>query len=541
MPLHQEEVVEWISYAYGKNHYEADPELRDLLRHFWPGAGDREAELLAWGAYMGREVYEAAYHIDQDAGPELVMHDLDGNRVDRVRLSPVQREVLKRLRPIVRPPYEGGSWHHHFALGYLLADGGLYCILTITHQVAYPIHKYAPGLASWKERVLYGEAFGATWMTEIQGGSDLGANRTVARREGEVWRLYGGDKYFASGAGLADVALVTARPEGAPPGPKGLALFLLPRLDREGRLNYRVRRLKRKSGTRAVPSGEVELEGSEAYLVGRAEEGIYYTLETLTVSRLANAIAAMGIAAKALLETRERVRRRQSFGRFLADHPLVRYDLLDLSVRQAGGLALALAAVEAFDRAWHERPPYGEAYHLARFLSHLAKNRTAEHSAEITRLAMELFGGLGFLEEYAVARWHRESLITPIWEGPSNIQALDLLEAMQKKGAHRPFLAWLEARLKGRGEEAEGALAAARKTLDRLAALEPEAAQFSAKTALRRLADAAAVAGLLEASATAGPRYRELAGLYARRFLLGEDYPPEALGARALYLPEGGA
>ena len=253
MPLHQEEVVEWISYAYGKNHYEADPELRDLLRHFWPGAGDREAELLAWGAYMGREVYEAAYHIDQDAGPELVMHDLDGNRVDRVRLSPVQREVLKRLRPIVRPPYEGGSWHHHFALGYLLADGGLYCILTITHQVAYPIHKYAPGLASWKERVLYGEAFGATWMTEIQGGSDLGANRTVARREGEVWRLYGGDKYFASGAGLADVALVTARPEGAPPGPKGLALFLLPRLDREGRLNYRVRRLKRKSGTRAVP------------------------------------------------------------------------------------------------------------------------------------------------------------------------------------------------------------------------------------------------------------------------------------------------
>lgn len=70
-----------------------------------------------------------------------------------------------------------------------------------------------------------------------------------------------------------------------------------------------------------------------------------------------------------------------------------------------------------------------------------------------------------------MARWHRESLITPIWEGPSNIQALDLLEAMQKKGAHRPFLAWLEARLKGRSEEAEGALAAARKTLDRLAAL----------------------------------------------------------------------
>src|SRR5690606_41081534 len=80
-------------------------------------------------------------------------------------------------------------------------------------------------------------------------------------------------------------------------------------------------------------------------------------------------------------------------------------------------------------------------YRYAGFLSHMAKNRTADHSAEITRMAMELFGGLGFLEEYTVARWHREALITPIWEGPSNIQALDLLEAVQKKRAHEKFLA----------------------------------------------------------------------------------------------------
>ncbi|GAB1858797.1 hypothetical protein MHTCC0001_36410 [Flavobacteriaceae bacterium MHTCC 0001] len=79
--------MEWISYAYGKNHYEADPELRDLLRHFWPGAGDREAEHLAWGAYMVREVYEAAYHIVQDAGPERGVHELDGDRGERVRLT----------------------------------------------------------------------------------------------------------------------------------------------------------------------------------------------------------------------------------------------------------------------------------------------------------------------------------------------------------------------------------------------------------------------------------------------------------------------
>lgn len=455
MPLHQEEVVEWISYAYGKDHYEADPELRDLLRHFWPGAGDREAELLAWGAYMGREVYEAAYHIDQDAGPELVMHDLDGNRVDRVRLSPVQREVLKRLRPIVRPPYEGGSWHHHFALGYLLADGGLYCILTITHQVAYPIHKYAPGLASWKERVLYGEAFGATWMTEIQGEATsgrtapwpAGKGRSGAFTGGQVLRLGGGACRCGPGDGAARGG--APWPQGAGPlppaqaGPRGAPE--LPGAPPQAEKRYPGRALGGggAGGERGLPhrpggGGDLLHPGDPHRLPPGQRHRRHGNCRQGPLGD-----AAAGAAAAELRE----VPRGPSPGAPRPPGPLR---------APGGGLALALAAVEAFDRAWHERPPYGEAYHLARFLSHLAKNRTAEHSAEITRLAMELFGGLGFLEEYAVARWHRESLITPIWEGPSNIQALDLLEAMQKKGAHRPFLAWLEARLKGRSEEAEG-------------------------------------------------------------------------------------
>src|SRR5690606_16254528 len=94
----------------------------------------------------------------------------------RVRLSPAQEALLRELAPMNRPPYEGGSWHHHYALGYLVADPGIYCILTITNQTAYIIHKYAPEFAEWKDKLLRGEFWGATWMTEIQGGSDLGAN-----------------------------------------------------------------------------------------------------------------------------------------------------------------------------------------------------------------------------------------------------------------------------------------------------------------------------------------------------------------------------
>lgn len=497
-------------YSQGEDHYALDPDLKAVLATFAPGLP--EEELHAFGRLVGEEVLEVAHHVDQEAPPRLLMHDLDGNRIDRALLSPAQALLLEKLRPMIRPAYEGRGWPLHYALGYLLADGGLYCILTITHQVAYALHKYAPEWEGVKRELLYGRAYGATWMTEIQGGSDLGANRTLARREGEAYRLYGGDKYFASGAGLADYAIVTARPEGAPPGPKGLALFLLPR-EAEGRLNFRVRRFKEKLATRAVPSGEVELEGSLAFPIGHLEEGIYYTLENLTVSRLANAVAAMGIAKKAHLEALFRVRRRTAFGKRLLEHDLIQHDLLRMRLHQVGGTALAFLAVAQFDRVWQERPPYSEGYHLARLLSHLAKGRTAEHGTLITALAMELFGGLGFLEEYGVARWHREALITPIWEGPANIQALDMLEAIAKKRAHEPFLEMLWQSPEARRQ--------AEKTLKDL----QEEGPWYAKEALRRLADAATLYALERVEAEPFPA---LARLYARHFLEGQPLPPSA-------------
>jgi alkylation response protein AidB-like acyl-CoA dehydrogenase len=517
--------VEHQSYAYGTNHWELDPDLRVVLGAYWPDFRTSEPELADIGALAGREAYEVAYHVDHDARPVLVTHDLDGNRVDRVRLSPAQAQLLRELARINRPPYEGGSWHQHCAMGYLVADPGLYCILTITNQTAYVIHKYAPEHREWKEALLRGEMWGATWMTEVQGGSDLGANTVRASRGSGGWRLQG-EKYFCSGAGLTDLALVTARPEGAPPGAKGLALFLVPRRGGDGSLNFLVRRLKDKSATRGVPSGEVEFPGSEAFLVGRAEEGIYYTLEVLTVSRLANAVGAMGMARKAHLEVAERVKRRKAFGRHLVEHPLVRRDLTDLAVRTAAGLVLSFHAVDWFQRAWHEVPPYSAGYHYARFLSHLAKNRTADHAAEVTKLAMELFGGLGFLEEYAVARWHREALITPIWEGPTNVQSLDLLEAVQKKRAHETFLAEFVPLLESAPtEEAKTALQSIEDALSRLQRAEADAAQWYAKDAVARLADAAQVALLYRLAEVGGDRYAAMASLYARRFLRAEEYP----------------
>lgn len=527
------------SYIYRLNHWLLEPDLGAILGWRWPGMVEVEEQFRQVGELAGGAAYEVADHIDHDAPPKLIMHDLDGNRVDRARLCPAHRDLLKELASINRPPYQGGSWHHHFGLLFLLADPGLSCTLVVTNQTVYAIHKYAPDLKKWVDPLLSGECWGATWMTEIQGGSDLGANTTTARKVGEGWVLQGLEKYFASNAGLADLAVVTARPEGAVQGPKGIGLFIVPRTLEEGGLNFLVRRFKEKSATRAVPTGEVELRDSQAYLVGEAEKGIYYTLETLTVSRLANAVGAMGMARKAHLESLFRAERRSAFGSPIIEHPLLKRDLTDMAVRTSGGLSLLFHAVDAFDRAWGQQPPYGPEYHYARFLSHLAKNRTADHSAAVTLLGMELFGGLGFLEEYPIARLHREALITPIWEGTSNIQALDLLEAMAKKGAHEPFMEDMFSRLEGIQEEesraAKGALAA---ELDRLSGLSGEGAQWYAKEALQRMADSAQVALLYGLAEVAGERYAKLARLYARRFVMGEGYPAWVMEEPEVWLPE---
>jgi acyl-CoA dehydrogenase len=536
-------VMKYQSYAYGKNHWQLEPDLKHILPLYWGDYSTQKASLLAFGELAGGRAYEIADQVDRLALPELVAHDLDGNRVDRVRLDPSHSQLLQDMAFINRPPYEGGSWHHHFALGYLLADTGLYCTLIVTNQTAYAIYKYAPEQKDWLEPLLSGKVWGATWMTETQGGSDLGANNTRARLEGGNWRLYGKDKFFASNAGLADIAIVTARPEGSVDGPKGIALFLVPRLDEEQRLNYSLRRLKKKSATRAVPTGEVEMNASLAYPVGQAEMGIYYTLENLTVSRLANATGAMGLARKAHLEALLRVQARSAFGQRLVEHPLIRYDLTDLAVRSAAGLALLHHTIQAFDAAWKDTPPYTHAYHYACFLSHLTKNRTAEHATHCTQLAMELFGGIGFMEDYAISRLHRESLVTAIWEGSSNIQALDMLEAMHKKGAHEPFLDEFLPILADVGTaESRHASARLELTMQQLAGLSRHEAEWHSKDALRTLADAAQVALLYRLAqrvpdAEASHRYEKLAGLYARRFLFGETYPAWALSERQIWFP----
>ena len=530
MPLYG---LEELSLSYGLNHYSIDGPLKSVARAL---SLDSPA-LEALGKYVGREVLEVSYRVDLASNPILFNWSIRGERADFSWLDPMERLVLEKLLleyGVNREPLARGTWANHYASIYLIADPGLNCILTLNMQTAYALYKYSKGeVRDYWERLVGAReplAFGATWFTEVQGGSDLGANQTVAESLGSgLWSLTG-YKYFASAAGIADIALVTARPKGSRPGAKGLSLFSVPRVF-GGELNYRVTRLKWKTGTRAVPTGEVELSGSRAYMLGDQDKGIYYVMEDLMVSRIANSVGAVGISRKAYLEAFLYALARRAFGRRLVEHELVKRDLLLMEADIEASLALSMKAVSLFESSWQDRPPYTSRYHYARLVTHIAKNITAESSARVTMAAMELLGGLGFLHEFPVERWHREAMITPIWEGTSNIQALDMLEAIKKKRAHLELLGDAE-RVASEGYDrgfSSRLLSLLVEEVKRLGSMGPEAAEFHSKDSLRTIGGLLAALELERLASIADERFHDVAVVYYEYFVKGRlpDKPRE--------------
>ncbi len=419
----------------------------DFLRRMLPEL-PLEGELRAFEAWWEEKGAAVSAATDRGGTPWLRMFDRFGRREDEILYPPEYRAMLLRgyREGAVWRAFEGPSLLPSYLLGYLTSffDPGLYCPYTVSLSTAVPLFKY--GSEELKGRFLApllrrDDAVwqGATWMTEAKGGSDLGATvETVARRSGDRWLLTG-EKYFASNVG-AELAVVAARPEGAPAGVRGLALFLMPKFREDGGRNYLVRRLKDKVGTRSVPTGEVELRQSEAWLLGRAEWGIYEILEVLNLSRTANAVASVALAQRALREALLFAREREAFGRPILDQPLMRRQFEERSRELDSAFALARETVTLLDEVWRQSPPYTERYHLFRLVAHLAKYHTADFAARTARWTMEVHGGMGVLAEFQAERWFREAMVLAIWEGTSHRQILDGLETMQRKGAHRLLL-----------------------------------------------------------------------------------------------------
>jgi acyl-CoA dehydrogenase len=383
--------------------------------------------------------------IDRAGTPWLRMFDRLGKRADEILYPREYQTILRRgyRSGVVWRALEEKSLIPTYLLMYTISfhDPGICCPYTVSLGTAVPLAKYGstelqarhlPQLTRKDDSVWQG----ATWMTEIKGGSDLGAAvETIARAGRDGWLLTG-DKYFTSNAG-AELAVVAARTEGAAVGVRGLALFLVPRYRKNGELNYFIRRLKDKIATRSVPTGEVELINSEGYLLGSADSGVYMILEVLNLSRVANSVVSVALAQRAMADALSYAEHRVAFGRRILDHPLLRHQFEDRLNRLQSAFALAWESVQLLNAVWMERPPYTDRYHLFRLLAHLAKYWTAEFAVDTAKWAMEVHGGLGVLAEHGAERWLREAMILAIWEGTSHRQMLDGLEVMERKRAHK--------------------------------------------------------------------------------------------------------
>ncbi|MEI7036000.1 acyl-CoA dehydrogenase family protein [Fulvimonas yonginensis] len=375
--------------------------------------------------------------------PVLTRWDAWGRRVDRIELTAAWQEG-----PQLATRYgilaAGHAPHAHarleqFARVYLyhLASEFYTCPLAMTDGAIAALE--ACGNRALIERALPHflsrdpAAFwlSGQWMTETTGGSDVGRTGTVARRDADgQWRLYG-RKWFSS-AVVGEAALALARPEGAGEGTAALALFYVETMDGSGRKpQLVVDRLKDKLGTRELPTAEIHLDGLPAWPLGELAHGVRQVAPMLNVTRTWNAVCAVASMARALALACDYAARREAFGRPLIEQPLHAQTLAGMRAEFEGAFALAFEVVQLLGRVEQaQAAPHEPA--LLRLLTPLAKLWTGKLAVALCSEALECFGGAGYIEDTGLPQLLRDAQVYSIWEGTTNVLALDSLRALDE-------------------------------------------------------------------------------------------------------------
>lgn len=485
----------------GVDLYATDPDLAALLPLYLPtDLFDHLSPHLARMGALAGGVLDALANTADHHPPTLTHRTRTGLDDQRIEKHPAYVE-LERVAfsefGLAAASHRAGvlGWDRplppvaKYALTYLFvqAEFGLCCPLSMTDSLTRTLRKFGdPALVARFLPQLTTQVFedlwqGAMFMTEQGAGSDVAATATVATPDpaGEGgWRLTG-DKWFCSNPD-AGLAMVLARPQGAPEGIKGVSLFLLPRTLADGSANhYRIIRLKDKLGTRSMASGEIRLEGAHAWLVGEPGRGFVQMADMINNSRLSNGVRAAGMMRRALSEGLFIARERRAFGKRLLDMPLMRRQLLKLTLPTEQARTMMFQTAEALRRADAGDEAAGDAYALMRVLTPLIKFRACRDARKVTGDAMEMRGGCGYIEEWSDPRLVRDAHLGSIWEGTSNIVALDVLRAIRREGALPVLRAHLAGLLAQTPLDA-GALGVFESALERASALASRAAEAQA-------------------------------------------------------------
>ncbi len=436
------------------NQYDTDRVLQSYLRRTLPAEVHAAVEpgLRAMGERAGGELY-ALQQDDLPNEPTLTRWGPWGDRVDQIELTKVWRraEEIAAEGGVVATAYEQThgphSRVHQMALAYLfIPSTDMYgCPLAMTdgaartlldHENEALVEEAVPHLTARDPDAFWTSG---QWMTEVTGGSDVSSTRTTARRDEDgTWRLYG-RKWFTS-AITANMSLALARPEDNPAGSEGLALFYVPIRDEDALADgIYVNRLKDKLGTRKLPTAELTLDGAVAHPVtDELRHGTRHIAPMLTVTRTWNAVTATAYLRRGLALARDYARKREAFGDAIINHRLHQETLADLQAQLEGMVHLSFRGAELLGRQETDHADETDRA-LLRLLTPIAKLTTAKQVVSGTSEVIEAFGGAGYVEDTGLPALLRDAQVLPIWEGTTNVLALDLLRAVKEVGGLTPI------------------------------------------------------------------------------------------------------
>lgn len=440
------------------NPWSSDRALRAAMRRLLPPdlyachADDAEA--------LGRLVAEDLYPrqlAERLIEPRHVPFDAWGERIDRIELTPLWREMpaITTRHGLVWHGYDAGKGEfarlYQFALVYLftaasdfwscplaMSDGAARALLESGEREL--IERAVPRLTARDPAQLWTSG---QWMTETTGGSDVSRTETRAVADGEGgWRLYG-RKWFTSAA-TSEMALLLARPEGAGPGADALALFYIEPRDAEGRLqNIVIDRLKDKLGSRKLPTAELRLCGAPARLLGEARRGVRKIAPVLNQTRVWNALAALSYLRRGLQLWRDYAGRREVFGALLSTQPAFQQAFARVQAELEAGLQFALHVALWMGQA--ERGLLDEsAASLLRLMIPLLKLSTARQAVAGISEIIEGFGGAGYIEDTGLPALLRDAQVFSIWEGTTDVLSLDAMKVLAQERIWMNARAWLQ-------------------------------------------------------------------------------------------------
>ena len=475
-----------IAWEQGKpdNFFTSDANLQQVLRYHLGDEGYSEvsARMADFGGAVATQLDALAKQEDGIGNhPRLQRYTGLGERVEQIEFHPNHDAAGRLIWPsgILASQAEPGNTVYQMALLYLLThngEAGHACSIACTSGLIRALQqygdetlkaKYLPPLLDPNYDTM---EHGAQFLTEVQGGSDVGANAVVARDAGDgSWRI-SGEKWFCSNIN-AQQFLVMARPEGAASGTRGLGAFVVPRQLDDGTTNgFYIRRLKDKLGTRTLASAELDFRDAVAYPIGPVDAGFKITVElVLNTSRLMNALSCAGVMRRAYIEAHSYACSRQAFGQPIAQYPLVQEVNAEMLSESYASVASSFALAALLDRLETGQGSDDDAA-VFRLLVNLNKFITSVRGSEMVHRAIEVFGGNGAIESFSILpRLYRDMVVLESWEGTHNVLCLQVLRDIGRYRLHEPFFRYLDAQLQTvRHPELSEALAITRDAFERL-------------------------------------------------------------------------